>query len=70
MVTGGAQGLGLSFAEALGEAGASVSIVDVNGKKAEAAAAHLEKMGIRAIALQADVTKPDDCTRSDTCPKP
>ena len=64
MVTGGAQGLGLSFAEALGEAGASVSIVDINGKKAEAAAAHLQERGIRSIALQADVTKPDDCTRS------
>lgn len=63
MVTGGAQGLGLSFAEALGEAGASVAIVDINGSKAEAASAHLQKKGIRSIALQADVTNPDDCTR-------
>jgi len=60
LVTGGAQGIGLAFAEALGEAGARVALVDADGKAAEQAAHALAGAGIEAIALRADVTRSSD----------
>ena len=35
MLTGAGQGIGRAFAHALGEAGAAVAVVDINGEKAE-----------------------------------
>lgn len=60
LVTGGAQGIGFAFAEALGEAGAKVALVDANPKAAEEAAHALAGAGIEAIALRADVTRSAD----------
>jgi NAD(P)-dependent dehydrogenase (short-subunit alcohol dehydrogenase family) len=59
LVTGAAQGIGEGYATALGEAGAKVAIVDINGQKAEATADKLCKAGITAIAIQCDVTNED-----------
>ncbi len=53
LVTGGAQGIGLSCAEALCEAGAFVVIADSNGAAAKIAAA---KFGAKAEAITLDVT--------------
>ena len=56
-VTGAAQGLGAAIARALHADGHAVALVDVNGAKAEKAAASFG--GARAIALAADVRDKD-----------
>ena len=52
MSTGAAQGIGRSFAHALGEAGAQVAVADINIHTAEQTAEELRSKGIRAIAIQ------------------
>jgi NAD(P)-dependent dehydrogenase (short-subunit alcohol dehydrogenase family) len=57
-VTGGAQGIGLSTAEALAEGGARVVIGDRDGDAAQAAAQGLAAMGYAVTATTLDVTDP------------
>lgn len=57
LVTGGAQGLGLSIAEAFCAAGASVALADVNAGAVETAAAELREQGANAVGLVCDVSK-------------
>jgi NAD(P)-dependent dehydrogenase (short-subunit alcohol dehydrogenase family) len=59
LVTGGGQGIGESFCHALGEAGAKIAVVDLDGALADSVAGALRKKGITAIAIRADVTQPD-----------
>ncbi|GJM73352.1 short-chain dehydrogenase [Paenibacillus macerans] len=60
-VTGGARGIGKSVATAFAEAGADVAIVDLDIAEARKTAAELEKgHKIKAFAIQADVTKPEE----------
>src|SRR5262245_2600883 len=59
LVTGGGQGIGRAYAHALGEAGASVAVVDIVLSRAEEVAAELSAKRIDAIAFQTDVTKAD-----------
>ena len=56
-VTGGGQGIGLSCAEALGEAGARVVVLDLLADRVEAAVAELRGKGVDASGYQLDVTK-------------
>jgi NAD(P)-dependent dehydrogenase (short-subunit alcohol dehydrogenase family) len=63
LVTGGAQGIGEAYCNALGEAGAKIAIVDINLSLAEETAGSLGKKGIEAIAIKADVTNPDDVVK-------
>jgi NAD(P)-dependent dehydrogenase (short-subunit alcohol dehydrogenase family) len=63
LVTGGAQGIGEAYCNALGEAGAKIAVVDINLRLAEETAGSLNKKGIEAIAIEADVTNPDDVTK-------
>ena len=59
-VTGGARGIGKSVATAFAEAGADLAIVDLDIEEARRTAELLEKEnGIKAIAIQADVTNPE-----------
>lgn len=59
-VTGGAQGLGKAMATGVAEAGADVAIVDINGDKAQQAAAEIAKStGQKVISVKADVTNPE-----------
>lgn len=59
-VTGGAQGLGKAMATGVAESGADVAIVDINGDKAQQAAAEISKStGQKVISVKADVTNPE-----------
>lgn len=57
VVTGAGRGIGKVLALALAEAGCDVSIIDINLENAIMVAADIEKMGCRALALKADVTR-------------
>ena len=62
LVTGASSGLGVFFAEALAEAGADVVIGARRVDKLEETKAKVEALGRRAVAVQTDVTRPEDCT--------
>lgn len=62
LVTGGARGLGLAMARALGRHGARVALLDLDGPAAETAAEGLRAEGIAALSLQGNVTNADDVT--------
>lgn len=55
LVTGGNSGIGLGMARALAGAGADVAIWGTNEAKNTAAAAELEGLGTRVVALRCDV---------------
>jgi len=57
VVTGAGRGIGKVLALSLAEAGCDVSIIDINLENAIMVAAGIEKMGCRALALKADVTR-------------
>ena len=59
IVTGGATGLGLQMATALAEAGSNLVICSRRLENCEQAAHGLEKLGVSALALACDVTRPD-----------
>ena len=56
VVTGGNQGLGAAFAQALGEAGARVAILARDAERSAQVVAELAGKGITAAAFEADVT--------------
>lgn len=55
LVTGAAGGIGASVAAMLGEEGVQVAIGDINADAAEAEAARLRGLGLRALAVRIDV---------------
>jgi 3-oxoacyl-[acyl-carrier protein] reductase len=59
LVTGASSGLGVRFAEALAENGASVVLVARRADRLGALKARIEKSGGRAIAVEADVRERD-----------
>lgn len=63
VVTGGGQGIGRAIAHALGEAGASVAVVDLDDKKARTVAEELEDKQIKSLAISADVSSPEEVER-------
>ena len=56
IVTGGASGLGLAYAEALAEHGARVTLIDVDGDAVAAQASRLRGEGLDVRGAVADVT--------------
>lgn len=63
LVTGGSRGLGLTMAEALGEFGAKIILTARKQNELDEAVAHLAGLGIEAVAIAADVGKPDEPAR-------
>jgi NAD(P)-dependent dehydrogenase (short-subunit alcohol dehydrogenase family) len=55
LVTGAASGIGLAYAEAMAEAGAKVTLADIDGEGAEREAARLSSEGADARAATCDV---------------
>lgn len=56
LITGGASGIGLAAARLFAESGAAVTLADMDGEAAQAAAEALLKDGHRAIGIGCDVT--------------
>jgi NAD(P)-dependent dehydrogenase (short-subunit alcohol dehydrogenase family) len=63
VVTGAGQGIGLAIAEALGEAGATVVMTDIDLARAEGAVKALRGRGLAAEARALDVTSSRDVDR-------
>jgi NAD(P)-dependent dehydrogenase (short-subunit alcohol dehydrogenase family) len=59
IVTGGVGLLGAEFCRTLAEAGAAVAVVDLNASASQGMADALSKNGYKALAVSADITKPD-----------
>ncbi|WP_337175031.1 glucose 1-dehydrogenase [Paludisphaera sp.] len=65
IVTGGNGGIGLGIALGLAEAGASVAVVGRNEEKTRKAAADIESQtGGKALAVVADLSKPEEVKRA------
>lgn len=60
LITGGAMGFGLTFAQAFCAEGATSVIADIDGERAEQSAAALRADGYRALAVRCDVSKEDE----------
>jgi len=59
IVTGGVGLLGAEFCRTLAEAGAAVAVVDLNASASQGTADSLTESGYKALAVSADITKPD-----------
>jgi NAD(P)-dependent dehydrogenase (short-subunit alcohol dehydrogenase family) len=64
LVTGGARGLGLAMARALGTHGARLLLMDRDPVPLAAAVAELAGEGIEALSMTGDVTAPADTVRA------
>lgn len=60
IVTGGGRGLGAHIAEGFAEAGANVVICSRKVEACEEMSEKLKELGVKSLALQCDVTNPDD----------
>ena len=79
LVTGGSRGLGLQIAEVLGELGAKVAITARKQDELDAAAKHLNSLGIEALPLVCDMSRLETiapmverahfCARADRYPR-
>lgn len=64
IVTGASSGIGAAIALAFGQAGASVVVnYRSHPDEADRVAKDIAQRGGKAFAIQADVSKPDDCKR-------
>jgi NADP-dependent 3-hydroxy acid dehydrogenase YdfG len=63
VVTGASSGLGVDFALGLAEAGADIVICARRAERLEQSRESVERLGRRCLAVEADVTQPEDCER-------
>ncbi|MDA0184716.1 SDR family oxidoreductase [Solirubrobacter phytolaccae] len=63
VITGASSGLGVAFATGLAEAGADIAICARRADKLEQTKRDVEALGRRCVAVTADVSNPEDCTR-------
>lgn len=65
LVTGGSRRIGKVLARALAEDGADVALTyRVQAREAQSVVESLRKLGRRAYAIRADLTRPEDCRRA------
>jgi NAD(P)-dependent dehydrogenase (short-subunit alcohol dehydrogenase family) len=64
VVTGAKRGIGRSLARALAEAGSDVALVVRGADQADDVLAEVRAAGARAVAVDADVTNPDEVRRA------
>jgi meso-butanediol dehydrogenase/(S,S)-butanediol dehydrogenase/diacetyl reductase len=62
-ITGAGQGIGRAMALRLAAEGADIAIADLNGNNAETVCSEIRALGRRAIAIEMNVTRSDDCER-------
>ncbi len=60
LVTGAASGIGLAYAEAMAEAGAKVTLTDIDAEGAEREAERLRGEGLEARSAPLDVANRDE----------
>jgi len=60
LITGGAGSIGRATALRLAREGATITIVDINKTAANAVAKEVEECGVAALAIQADISTPED----------
>lgn len=63
LVTGGGAGLGREICEAMAEFGADVACNDINIEKAQETVELIGRFGHRAVAVKADVSRPEEVER-------
>ena len=63
IVTGASSGIGRATALEMARRGAHVVLAARRGEKLEKVAAECRALGVRALAVVTDVTKPEDCRR-------
>ena len=63
MISGGGDGIGRTMATGLAEAGSDIVVFSRRLEKCEEAAHEIEKCGVRALALQCDITRENDVDR-------
>src|SRR5271169_988817 len=60
IITGGGRGIGKAIAESLANRGVNIVVVDVNIDVADQTASELTALGVKSIAIKADVANPSD----------
>ncbi|MDO8617169.1 MAG: glucose 1-dehydrogenase [Dehalococcoidia bacterium] len=63
IVTGGGSGIGRATASLFAQEGARIVVADWNEESAQAAAREIETAGGKAVAVKADVSRPEDVQR-------
>jgi NAD(P)-dependent dehydrogenase (short-subunit alcohol dehydrogenase family) len=61
LVTGASSGLGAGFARALAQAGADVALAARRRAGLETTSRQVQDLGRKALAVETDVTRPEDC---------
>lgn len=63
VVTGGGAGIGRGIIHCLAEEGADIAVVDINFTNAQKAAAELKPLGVKTLAVSANVTESTEIDR-------
>jgi len=66
LVTGAGRGIGKVLAITLGEAGCDVALFGLHRESLDVVAAAISRLGVRAIALEGDVSRKEDVDRAFT----
>lgn len=66
LVTGAGRGIGKGIAMALAKAGCHVALADINAANAEQSAQEIAGLGVKTLALKADISKNEDVEKMVT----